>query len=90
VGALAVDSFTGARTPTDVVGKLGLTIGVGVDQLGRIAQSFAHPAPLPFTVMLGPDGRVLKIEDGLLDPAGFDALYQEGLAQESVPVSHPG
>jgi hypothetical protein len=90
VGALAIDSFTGTARPTEVVDALGLTYDVGIDQLGRIAQSFDHPSALPFTVMFAPDGRVLRIEDGLLDPGALEGLYRTALAQESAPISHPG
>jgi peroxiredoxin len=51
VRVLAIDSFTGSKPVRNVVKSLGLTYDVGVDQLGRIAQSFADPSPLPFTVM---------------------------------------
>ena len=74
----------------NVVEALGLTYDVGVDRLGRIAQSFAHPSPLPFTVMLAPDGRVVNIVDGALDEAGFESLFNDGIAQESLPVDHYG
>ncbi|MDP9224230.1 MAG: hypothetical protein M3P18_10305, partial [Actinomycetota bacterium] len=90
VRALAIDSFTGSKPVRNVVDGLGLTFDVGVDQLGRIAQSFAHPSPLPFTVMLAPDGRVVNIVDGALDEAGFESLFNDGTAQESLPVDPYG
>ena len=74
VGALAVASFTGSTVPVDVTTNLKLTYDIGVDQLGRVATSFYHPSPLPFTVLVGPDGRVLRIVDGPLDRAGFESL----------------
>jgi hypothetical protein len=74
----------------NVVEDLRLTDDVGVDQLARIAQSFAEPSPLPFTVMLAPDGRVLNVVDGALDEAGFESLLRDGLAQESLPFDPYG
>jgi hypothetical protein len=88
--ALAIDSFTVSKHVRNVVEALGLTYDVGVDRLGRIAQSFAHPSPLPFTVMLAPDGRVVNIVDGALDEAGFESLFNDGKAQESLPVDPYG
>jgi len=90
VRVLAIDSFTGSNPVRNVVESLGLTYDVGVDQLGRIAQSFAEPSALPFTVMLAPDGRVLSVVDGPLDDAGFESLLRDGLAQESLPVDPYG
>ena len=90
VRALAIDSFTVSKHVRNVVEALGLTYDVGVDRLGRIAQSFARPSPLPFTVMLAPDGRVVNIVDGALDEAGFESLFNDGIAQESLPVDHYG
>ena len=90
VRVLAIDSFTGSKPVRNVVESLGLTYDVGVDQLGRIAQSFAEPSPLPFTVVLAPDGRVLNMAGGPLDEAGFESLLRDGLAQESIPVDPYG
>ena len=90
VRALAIDSFTLSKHVRNVVEALGLTYNVGVDRLGRIAQSFAHPSSLPFTVMLAPDGRVVNIVDGALDEAGFESLFNDGTAQESLPVDPYG
>lgn len=79
IDVIGIDHVEVPELGRRMIDLTGVTYPVGRDPKGTLLRSFGGNA-LPYTVLIGRDGRVLATHAGQLDAAALDALIAQGLA----------
>ena len=75
---IGIDHLEVPELGLDMIERTGVTYSVGRDPRGTLLRSLGGNA-LPYSVLVGADGRILATHSGQLDAAGIDAFIAPAL-----------